>query len=106
MEYIDTVQIRKRISARVLVNKLDKVCFIFATLFGLDVLAIFLARVVFEGIAWINIDFLTGKLSTQADRAGIMVAILWTFWLMVVVFLISMFFVVGTTVYFYLYGYI
>ena len=103
MEYIDTVRIRKRISARILVNKLAKVCFIFAILFGLVVLAILLASVVSEGIAWINIDFLTGKLSTQADRAGIMGAILGTFWLMVVVGPVSMFFGVGTAVYLELY---
>src|SRR5699024_3364056 len=52
---------------------------------------------------WINIDFLTGKLSTQADRAGIMGAILGTFWLMVVVGPVSMFFGVGTAVYLELY---
>lgn len=103
MEYIDTVQIRKRISARVLVNKLAKVCFIFATLFGLIVLAILLVRVISEGIAWINVDFLTSKLSTQADRAGIMGAILGTFWLMVVVGPVSMFFGVGTAIYLELY---
>jgi len=103
MEYIDTVRIRKRISARILVNKLAKVCFIFAILFGLVVLAILLASVVSEGIAWINVDFLTGKLSTQADRAGIMGAILGTFWLMVVVGPVSMLFGVGTALYLELY---
>jgi len=103
MEYMDTVQIKKRISARILRNKLAKVCFVFATLFGLVVLAILLARVVSEGIAWINLDFLTGKLSTQADRAGIMGAILGTFWLMVVVGPVSMFFGVGTAIYLELY---
>src|SRR5699024_12257031 len=103
MEYIDTVRIRKRISARILVNKLAKVCFIFAILFGLVVLAILLASVVSEGIAWINVDFLTGKLSTRADRAGIMGAILGTFWLMVVVGPVSMFFGVGTAIFLELY---
>src|SRR5699024_11625703 len=47
--------------------------------------------------------FLTGKLSTQADRAGIMGAILGTFWLMVVVGPVSMFFGVGTAIYLELY---
>src|SRR5699024_11397375 len=66
-------------------------------------LAILLARVVSEGMAWINLDFLTGKLSTQADRAGIMGAILGTFWLMVVVGPVSMFLGVGTAIYLELY---
>ena len=103
MEYIDIVQIKKRICSRLLLNKLAKVCFIFATLFGLIVLAILLVRVISEGIAWINVDFLTSKLSTQADRAGIMGAILGTFWLMVVVGPVSMFFGVGTAIYLELY---
>ena len=103
MEYIDTAQIKKRIHTRIFLNKLAKGCFYFATLFGLIVLAILLARVVSEGMAWINLDFLTGKLSTQADRAGIMGAILGTFWLMVVVGPVSMFFGVGTAIYLELY---
>src|SRR5699024_12885094 len=48
-------------------------------------------------------DLLTGKLSTQADRAGIMGAILGTFWLMVVVGPVSMLFGVGTALYLELY---
>src|SRR5699024_2963590 len=103
MEYIDTAQIKKRIHTRIFLNKLAKGCFYFATLFGLIVLAILLARLVSEGMAWINLDFLTGKLSTQADRAGIMGAILGTSWLMVVVGPVSMFFGVGTAVYLELY---
>src|SRR5699024_9636557 len=88
-----------RISARILVNKLAKVCFIFAILFGLVVLAILLASVVSEGIAWINVDFLFGKLSTQADRAGIMGAILGPFWLVVVVGPVSMLFGLRSSLY-------
>src|SRR5699024_7423495 len=103
MEYIDTAQIKKRIHTRIFLNKLAKGCFYFATLFGLIVLAILLARVVSEGMAWINLDFLTGKLSTQADRAGIMGAILGTVWLMVVVGPISMLFGGGTANYLELY---
>src|SRR5699024_5121663 len=99
MEYIDTVRIRKRISARILVNKLVKVCFIFAILFRLVVLAILLESVVSEGIAWIYFYFLTGKLSTQADLACIMGSILGSFWLMVVVGPVSMLFGVGTALY-------
>src|SRR5699024_8698953 len=103
MEYMDTVQIKKRINTRIFLNKLAKVCFYFATLFGLIVLAILLARVVSEGMAWINLDFLTGKLFTQADRAGIMGVILGTFWLIVVVGPVSMFLGVGTAIYLELY---
>jgi phosphate transport system permease protein len=52
-----------------------------------------------EGIGWVNLDFLTGKLSTNADRAGIMGAVLGTLWLMAVVAPVTMFLGVGTAIY-------
>ena len=57
-----------------------------------------------DGIGWINLDFLTGKLSTQPERAGIMGAILGTFWLMLVVAPVTMFLGVGTAIYLELYA--
>src|SRR5690606_12673682 len=56
-----------------------------------------------EGLGWINWDFITGKLSTQPERAGIMGAILGTLWLMVVVAPVTMFFGVCTAIYLELY---
>src|SRR5699024_9367610 len=53
--------------------------------------------------SWINLDLLTGKLLTQDDRAGIMCAILGTFWLLVVVGPVSMLVGVGTALYLELY---
>ena len=50
--------------------------FFLSTLFGLVVLAILIIRVIVQGASWINMDFLTGSLSTAPDRAGIMGAIL------------------------------
>ena len=49
-------------------------------------------------------DFLTGKLSTRPERAGIMGAILGTFWLMLVVAPVTMFLGVGTALYLELYA--
>ena len=57
-----------------------------------------------QGIGWINFDFLTGKLSTRPERAGIMGAILGTFWLMLVVAPVTMFLGVGTAIYLELYA--
>src|SRR5690625_7322628 len=48
-------------------------------------------------------DFLTRKLSTQVDQAAIFEAVLGTFWLMVVVALITMFIGVCTAIYIELY---
>lgn len=103
MHYIEAVQIKRRLNARLLLNNLSKIIFMLATLFGIFVLAVLLIRVISEGVAWIDVGFITGKLSTQVDRAGIMGAILGTFWLMVVVGPVTMFFGVGTAIYLELY---
>ncbi|WOV87244.1 phosphate ABC transporter permease PstA [Sporosarcina oncorhynchi] len=98
-------QIRLRhMKARLVLNQFSKFIFMLAAFFGLFFLVILLVRVVTEGIGSINIDFLTGKLSTQPERAGIMGAILGTFWLMLVVAPVTMFLGVGTAIYLEMYA--
>ena len=97
-------KITRRTNFRLLKNNVSKYIFLLATLFGLIVLSILIYRVVSDGIGWINFDFLTGKLSTQPERAGIMGAILGTFWLMLVVTPVTMFLGVGTAIYLELYA--
>lgn len=104
MKYLDHAQVTKKMNTRILINNVAKSIFLLATLFGLVVLAILIARVIIQGIGWINLDFLTGKLSTQADRAGIMGAILGTFWLMVVVGPVTLFIGICTAIYLELYA--
>lgn len=89
---------------RLFKNAVAKSIFLLATLFGLIALVILIYRVVVDGIGWINIDFLMGKLSTQPERAGIMGAILGTLWLMLVVTPVTMFLGVGTAVYLEMYA--
>lgn len=90
-------------SRRVMKSNALKVLSFLATISGLVVLAILLIQVFTQGIPWINWDFLTGRLSTDPDRAGIMGAILGTFWLMVVVIPIVFIIGVGTAIYLELY---
>lgn len=97
-------QVLRRINFRLMVNNFAKFVFLLSTLFGLVILGILIYRVMAEGIGWINMDFLTGKLSTQPERAGIMGAILGTLWLMVVVAPVTMFLGVGTAIYLELYA--
>lgn len=104
MKYIDETIVQKRMKARVRNNKLLKFVFLLATLFGLAVLAVLIYRVFSEGIAWLNWDFLTGRQSTDPDRAGIMGAILGTSWLMLVVIPVTIFIGVGTAIYLELYA--
>ncbi len=89
---------------RILKNNLSKILFLLATLFGLVVLVILIMRVLIEGLKWVNFDFLTGKLSTNAEQAGIMGAILGSLWLMLVVIVCTMIIGVGAAIYLELYA--
>ena len=104
MNQLHQRKVTRRTNFRLLQNNVSKYIFLLATLFGLIVLSILIYRVVSDGIGWINFDFLTGKLTTQPERAGIMGAILGTFWLMLVVTPITMFLGVGTAIYLELYA--
>lgn len=104
MNFHSVLSLKKRNSVRIMMNKMAKGLFFLATIFSLIVLAVLIYRVVSEGISWINMDFLTGKLSTQPEQAGIMGAILGTLWLMAVVVPITLFFGVGTAIYLELYA--
>ena len=99
MKYVDANQVQKKMNTRLLTNNLAKMLFLLSTTFGLVVLVVLIFRVMSQGIAWIDLDFITGKLSTHADRAGIMGAILGTLWLMLVVAPVTMFLGVGTAIY-------
>lgn len=103
MNYIDQSIIMKKTNTRRLKNKFAKSLFFLSTLFGVVVLLILIVRIVSQGISWIDLDFLTSKLSTQVDHAGIMGAILGTFWLMVVVAPVTMIIGVSTAIYVELY---
>jgi len=104
MQQANHVGMTWRMNARLLLNNVAKFIFLLSTLFGLVILSILIYRVVSQGIGWINMDFLTGKLSTRPERAGIMGAILGTAWLMFVVVPVTLFLGVGTALYLELYA--
>jgi len=99
MKYIDLDTVNKRMTTRILINKLIKYLFLAATFFGLIVLAVLLYRVFVDTIGWLNIDFLTNRLSTIPENAGIKGAITGTLWLMLIVGPVTMILGVGTAVY-------
>ncbi len=99
MKYIDNNLVQKKMGSRLLRNKFAKLIFTIATLFGLLVLIILMYRVIRDGAAWINFDFINNKLSTDPEKAGIMGAILGTFWLMLVVAPVTMILGIGTAIY-------
>jgi phosphate transport system permease protein len=99
MKYIDSGQVQKKMDSRLFTNKLAKTLFLIATLFGLVVLVVLIYRVIVDSLGWLDFDFLTNKLSTDPQRAGIMGAILGTLWLMVVVAPVTMILGIGTAIY-------
>ncbi|CAG9619314.1 phosphate ABC transporter permease PstA [Sutcliffiella rhizosphaerae] len=99
MKYVDAEQVQKKMNARLTVNSIAKSIFLVATLIGLVVLVILFYRVISQSMGWIDLQFITNKLSTMPERAGIMGAILGTLWLMIVVAPITLFLGVGTAIY-------
>lgn len=99
MKHLNKNQVEKKMKSRIVLNNILKTIFLLSTLFGLVVLAVLIIRVLTQGLDYINLDFLTGKLSTNPDRAGIMGAVLGTFWLMAVVVPVTMFLGVSTAIY-------
>ncbi|WBL13814.1 phosphate ABC transporter permease PstA [Sutcliffiella sp. NC1] len=99
MKYIDSAQVQKKMSSRLLFNQILKTLFFLSTIVGLVVLVVLFYRVISQSIGWIDLSFLTNKLSTMPERAGIMGAILGTVWLMIVVAPITLFLGVGTAIY-------
>ncbi|MFZ3588159.1 phosphate ABC transporter permease PstA [Bacillus sp. DJP31] len=99
MKYVDVTQVQKKMGTRLFANNLAKTLFFLATLFGLVILVILIYRVVSQSWGWIDTDFIFNKLSTDPEKAGIMGALLGTFWLMLVVAPVTMFLGVGTAIY-------
>lgn len=104
MQQVSERKFTRRMNLRILRNDIAKYIFLLSTLFGLLVLSVLIYRVFSDGFGSLNLEFLTGKLSTQPERAGIMGAILGTFWLMFVVAPVTMFLGVGTAIYLELYA--
>ncbi|WP_018933860.1 phosphate ABC transporter permease PstA [Gracilibacillus lacisalsi] len=104
MENLEALHENNKMDARVRKNSIWKSIFFLSTLFGLVVLVVLIARVLFQGVSWIDLDFITARLSTNADRAGIMGAILGTVWVMLVVIPVTLIIGVGSAIYLELYS--
>lgn len=99
MKYVDAAQVQKKLGSRIRLNNLAKTLFFVATLVGLIVLVILIYRVFNDSLGWIDFDFLSNKLSTDPEKAGILGAITGTFWLMLVVAPVTFILGVGTAIY-------
>ncbi|HRK98817.1 MAG TPA: hypothetical protein PK486_00125, partial [Trichococcus flocculiformis] len=64
-----------RINKRLLLNSVVKGLFFLATFFGIVVLAILVMRIVSQGAAYLDWDFLSNYASRRPEDAGIKAAI-------------------------------
>jgi phosphate transport system permease protein len=99
MKYIDSSQVEKKMGTRLAKNNLARTIYFLSTLVGLVVLVVLFYRVISGSIGWIDFDFLTNRLSTDPERAGILGAIMGSFWLMIVVAPVTLILGVGTAIY-------
>lgn len=103
MEYLNMEKVERRSKIRIIIDKIAKWITFFATLFGVTMLTILIIRIISQGIHVIDFEFLTNRLSTDPEKAGIMGAILGTLWLIAVVAPVTMFFGMFTAIYIELY---
>lgn len=89
----------QRIMLRQTMDKSMKNLFFLATMFALLVLGILIYQVVTQGASWLDWQFLSGKLSLNPERAGILGVIVGTVLLMVVVGPVTMILGVCTAIY-------
>lgn len=92
-------EINRRIDRRLLLNRVARFMFFMSTMFALVILGILLYRVGVQSIGWLDMQFLTSRLSIFADKAGIKGVIIGSVWLMVVVAPLTMLLGVGTAIY-------
>jgi phosphate transport system permease protein len=99
MERQETAPSGRRIRLRLGLNRAAKGLFFLSAVFALVVLAVLIIQILVQSAGWIDWPFLTGKLSLDPERAGILGAIVGTFGLMLVVAPVTMVLGVSTALY-------
>ncbi len=97
--YINKDLAYRRMKRRILLDKIAKVVFSSTIVFALVVLGLLLYRVISQSIGWLDLQFITSKLSISPEKAGIKGVIVGSVLLMVVVAPVTMFLGVATAVY-------
>ena len=97
--YINPEMARKRMKKRILLDKAARIIFSFTIVFALLVLGLLLYRVISQSIGWLDIQFLTSKLSITAEKAGIKGVLIGSVILMAIVAPVTLFLGVATAIY-------
>jgi len=90
---------RRRLKRRILLNVVVRKVFLLSTGFVFLLLAVLLFRIAEQGIGWLDLPFLTGKLSINPEKAGIYGVIVGSVLLMLVVIPVTVILGVATAVY-------
>jgi len=89
----------KRISRRIKLSRISRYIFSLSLVFAILVLVILLYRIGVDSTGWLNVNFLTGKLSIFPERAGIFSVILGSVYLTLIVIPVTLILGVSTAVY-------
>lgn len=89
---------KTRTRFRLGLNRVMRALFFLAALFALFVLAVLIGQIAVKSVGWLDWQFLTGKLSVNPHKAGILGAITGTFLLMLVVAPVTMFLGISTAI--------
>ncbi|RFU60288.1 phosphate ABC transporter permease PstA [Bacillus sp. V59.32b] len=99
MKFIDQGRIQNRMKPRLASNIFFRTLFLLATLFALLVLAVLLYRIIFQGIGYLDLQFLQSLPSRRPEQAGVLTALIGSIWLMAVVAPVALILGVGTAIY-------
>ncbi|MED4599161.1 phosphate ABC transporter permease PstA [Paenibacillus validus] len=80
-------------------NKRFHQLFFASTCFGIVALALLLIQILYQGLGWLDWDFLTNYSSRIPDRAGILAAFVGTLWLMAITAPLTFIIGVATAIY-------
>ncbi len=97
--FIDKSKVRQKMKPRLFRNQFYKYLFLFATVVSLIVLGVLLARVLKQGLPYLDWQFLNSLPSRKPEEAGIYTALNGTIWLMGVVAPVTMILGIGTAIY-------
>lgn len=90
---------KKRIDRRILINNISKKVFFLSMIFALMVLGLLLYRIGVQSMGWLDIQFLSGRLSRFPEKAGIWGAIVGSLGLIAVVIPVTLVIGVSTAIY-------
>ncbi len=97
--YINSEKARRRMKKRILLDKTARVFFSFTIIFALLTLGLLLYRVISQSIGWLDIPFLTSRLSINPEKAGIKSVLIGSAMLMLIVAPVTLFLGVATAIY-------